>query len=555
MDTTGSIVARKKKRQAQALLAENRLQEAKELYLQLCRIDQEDPGNWAMAGVVMGRLGEMQQAATCFQRAIALRPGFTDAHYNLGKALKAMGQLETAVSSYETALRLRPDWADALYNLGNVLDLLGRLREAETCYRRVLAITPDYPKAQKALGNVLMLLGRLDESLDCFERLGKANPGSVDARLGKAKVLERRGETDQAVVIARQLIESGARNLELDLLYASLCGTEEAIARLEWWLGSESQEIDRPLLVTLHFRLGELYDRQQDYRSAFQHFQTANRLKARTFDMPGFSSFLGDMISVFTPEFMSTAPRATHGSARPIFILGMPRSGTTLVEQILASHPEVHGAGELEEIRQISLEMLKINENGKIVAGCLDDLTADTCNRFAARYLDLLDGLAGGAARVTDKMPQNFIGVGVIALLFPGARIIHCRRDALDTCLSCFVNDFGATHDYATDLATLGAYYGEYRRVMHHWKDVLGIPMLEVDYEALVGDQESVTRSMLDYCGLEWDERCLRFHDNKRTVSTSSYGQVRRPIYSRSIGRWRNYEPWLKPLIESLGFG
>jgi tetratricopeptide (TPR) repeat protein len=555
MDKTGSIVVRKKKRQAQALLAGNRLQEAKELYLQLCRIDRDDPENWAMTGVIMGRLGQMQEAASCLQRATALRPGFAEAHYNLGKAFRAMGQLEAAASSYETALRLQPDWADALYNLGNVLDLLGRLRDAESCYRRVLAIIPDHVNAQKALGNVLMSLGDLDESLDCYERLGKADPASIDARIGKAKVLERRGEIDQASAIARQLIESGTRNLELDFLYASMCGTAEAIARLESWLGSERPEIDRPLLVTLHFRLGELYDRQQDYQAAFRHFQTANRLKARTFDVPEFSSFLGDMISVFTPGFMSTAPRATHGSRRPIFIVGMPRSGTTLVEQILSSHPDVFGAGELEEIRRISLEMLKVDRNGKIVPGCLDDLTADTCNRFAARYLDHLDGLAGGAARVTDKMPQNFIGVGVIALLFPEARIIHCRRDPLDTCLSCYVNDFGATHDYATDLETLGRYYREYQRLMRHWKEVLGIPMLEIDYEALVADQENVTRGLLDYCGLEWNEQCLRFHDNRRAVATSSYDQVRRPVYSRSVGRWRNYEPWLGPLIESLGTG
>jgi len=555
MDTTGSIVARKKKRQAQALLGQSRLQEARELYLQLCRIDPDDPENWAMAGVIVGRLGEMQEAATCFQRAIALRPGFAEAHYNLGKALKAMGQLEMAASGYEAALRLRPDWADALYNLGNVFDLLGRLRDAEDCYRHVLAITPDDPKVQKAFGNVLMSLGNLDESLDCFERLGKSHPGDIQARVGTAKVLERRGEMDEASAIARQLIESGARNLELDLLYASMCDPAEAIARLESWLGSEEREIDRPLRVTLHFTLGELYDRRRDYHAAFQHFQTANQLKARTFDVPAFSSFLEDLISVFTPAFMSAAPRATHGSDRPIFIVGMPRSGTTLVEQILSSHPDVHGAGELEEIRRISLEMLKTGENGRLLAGCLDDLTVDDCNRLAARYLDHLDGLAGGAARVTDKMPQNFIGIGVIALLFPGARIIHCRRDPLDTCLSCFINDFGATHDYATDLATLGAYYGEYRRVMHHWKDVLGIPMLEIDYEALVADQESVTRRMLDYCGLEWNERCLHFHDNRRAVATSSYDQVRRPIYSRSIGRWRNYEQYLKPLIDSLGIG
>jgi len=553
MVMNSDIHTRQLKQRARALLSERRLQEAGELYLQICRAEQDNPDNWAMAGVIMGQLGQMTEAVSCFQRAVALRPDFAEAHYNLGKACRELGHLELAVSSYEAALRLRPEWPDALFNLGNTLNSLGRLREAEQCYRRVLAVNPGYSRAYKVLGNLLVTLGDLDASLDCYERLERTIPGSIDARIGRAKVLERRGEIDQASAIARQLIEAGTKNLELDLLYASMCDPGDAIALLEPWLAKADQGIEKQLLAKLHFVLGDSYDRQKDYRAAFGHYQAGNRLKARTFDVPGFSTFVGDVISVFSPAFMSAAPRATHGSHRPIFIVGMPRSGTTLVEQILSSHPDVFGAGELDEIRHISLEMLEADQNGRIPANCLNGLTEDACNRHAGRYLDYLDGLADGAARVTDKMPQNFIGVGVIALLFPDARIIHCRRNPIDTCLSCFFNDFGATHDYANDLETLGGYYRQYQRMMRHWKDVLDIPMLEIDYEALVADQETMTRALLEYCDLEWVERCLRFFDNKRVVSTASYDQVRKPIYASSIDKWKCYEPYLEPLIESLG--
>lgn len=555
MAAEGSSIVRKKKRQALALLDANRPQEASALLLQICQLEDGEPEHWMLAGVALGRAGRLSEAASCFQKTATLRPDFPEAHYNLGKARKELGQLEQAVASYEAALRLRPSWPEALFNLGNVLDLLGRLREAATCQQRLLELSPDHPAALKALGSALMSLGELDEALACYARLGAVEPGSLDAQIGRAKVLERRGDIEPARAILKPLADAGSRNLELDLLYASMIDTDAAIALLEPWAARGEPGMESRAMSSLHFRLGALHDRLANYRPAFEHYRIANRLKARAFDLTAFSGFVDDMMATFSPEAMSAAPRATNGSRRPLFIVGMPRSGTTLVEQILCSHPDVFGAGELDEIRHISLEALKTDAHGRIPADSLQALTADACNRHAARYLEHLDGLSAEAARVTDKMPQNFIGIGLIALLFPEAAIIHCRRDPLDTCLSCFVSDFGASHDYTGDLRTLGAYYRQYQRLMDHWKDRLGIPMFEVDYEALVADQEGVTRGLLAHCGLAWDERCLRFHDNRRVVSTASYDQVRQPIYTRSVGRWKHYEAELQPLVEALSAG
>ena len=549
-----NILTRTKKRQAQALFDAHRLNEAEELYLQLSQIDPGDPEVRATLGVIMGQSGRMNEAASYFQKAIALRPDFAEAHYNLGKACKELGQLDLAASSYEAAVRLRPDWPEALNNLGHVLSYLGRMHDAIKCYRRVLAIKPDYAPTYKALSGLLITLGEMNEAMDCIQKLEQLVPGNIDTKVAEAKILEQQGHTDQALAIAQQLYESHMDNLEVDFLYASLCRNNDAITLLEPWLTRSDKKVDTQQRVMLHFKLGDLYDAQDNYQQAFEHYLVANQLKARTYNIEAFSTFVDGLISIFTPEFMSSAPRASHKSSRPIFILGMPRSGTTLVEQILASHPDVFGAGELEFIRHITTELFQADEYGKFSTDCLSDLNIDTCNRLAGTYLEHLKELSAEPCYVTDKMPQNFLGLGIISLLFPKARIIHCRRDPIDTCLSCFFHNFGATHPYAYNLEILGRYYKEYQRIMQHWQEVLGIPMLDVSYEALVADQESMTRALLEYCNLEWNDRCLRFYDNKRTVSTLSYDQVRKPIYTRSIGRWKHYEPYLMPLIESLGF-
>jgi len=549
-----NIFTRAKKQKAQALFNEHRLDEAQELYQQICRTDKNDPEAWAMFGVIVGQLGQMTEAASYFQKAVTLRPDFAEAHYNLGKACKELGHLDKAASSYEAALRLQPDWPEALYNLGNILNLQGRMRDAEACYRRILSINPEYSKAYKILGNLLIALGDLDEAMDCFRSLEKIDPGSMDVKIGEAKILQRQGQVDQARAIAQQLIASDTKSLEVDFLYASLCNHEDAIALLEPWLAKKNwQGVESQQQVSLHFMLGDLYDKQDYFQQAFEHYLAANRLKARTYDIEALTSFIDRLISIFTPGFMSTAPRASHNSDSPIFILGMPRSGTTLVEQILSSHPDVFGAGELEDIRLITAQLLSVDEHGQPPSDCLGALTTQTCNQQADRYLKHLDKLSSASRYVTDKMPQNYLGLGVISLLFPRARIIHCKRNPVDTCLSCFSNDFGETHAYAYDLEVLGKYYREYQRIMYHWQAVLNIPMLDISYEALVADQEGMTRALLEYCNLEWDDRCLRFYDNKRTVTTLSYDQVRKPIYTRSIGRWKHYEPYLKPLIEVLG--
>jgi len=244
---------------------------------------------------------------------------------------------------------------------------------------------------------------------------------------------------------------------------------------------------------------------------------------------------------------------ASNRSRLPVFIVGMPRSGTTLVEQILASHPLVYGAGELEAISEIYLGMQRRFGMARPYPYCMAEITRKQLDAMAQAHLDRLGGMSRGMARVTDKMPHNFLSLGLIDLLFPGARVIHCKRDPLDNCVAIFTQYFNEAHAYATNLADLGYYYRLYERLMHHWAETVEIPVLDLHYEELVAEPERHIRELIAFCDLSWDERCLRFHETKREVGTFSYDQVRRPIYKTSAGRWRNYAPYLDPLFESLG--
>ena len=240
---------------------------------------------------------------------------------------------------------------------------------------------------------------------------------------------------------------------------------------------------------------------------------------------------------------------------RPVFIVGMPRSGTSLTEQILASHPEVFGAGELNDINESIAKLPAMIRNNNTYPGCIKDLNQEIADKLAQEYLTRLDSFSTEKKRITDKMPHNFVNLGLISLLFPEARIIHCLRDPRDTCLSLYFQDFGWIHPYATRLENLGNYYVQYKRLMKHWTSVLDTPILTIQYEDIISDQEHISRELVNFCGLDWHDDCLQFYASTRTVATASYDQVRQPIYKKSIGRWKNYEKHLDPLTMALGEG
>jgi tetratricopeptide (TPR) repeat protein len=401
----------------------------------------------------------------------------------------------------------------------------------------------------------LVLLGRFDEALEAYQAAQRIRPDSLDPVAGLASVHERRREYRQAFEVLWPHIDAGAEHVGVVTAAAGLCRRfnrcDQVAALAERILESHATaERDR---AALHFQLGQIYDRRQEFERAFVHFQQGNRLKQDQFDIDAHRAVVDELIEVFGREGLARMPRASRSAERVVLVVGMPRSGTSLVEQILASHPAVFGAGELPDIGHLTLRLPALPGRSTGYPRTVTGISQSQLDDLAAAYHDRLRQLSPDARRVTDKMPQNFLHLGFVELLFPQAKIIHCLRDPMDSCLSCYFHLFGGYHPYAYDLRDLGLYYREYRRLMAHWKTALSLPMLEIAYEDVVDRQEEMSRALVAFCGLDWDEACLRFHLSERYVNTASYDQVRRPIYRDSVARWRHYENHLGPLRDALG--
>lgn len=539
------------------LLYQGRLDEALNSYREAVRINPAAADIHCSLGNLFQQMGRAKEAEESYREALRLNPEFAIAYYNLGNLYLNQWSLDEARQCYEEVLRLDPGNVAAHVNLGNVLKHQGWREEALQRYREVLCVKPDNIEACGNMGIVLESLGRLDEALECYRRLQHLKPGHITAITGEASILARQGKFEAAYENLRPLLEKGAPESPFVVLtLASFCRQvkqcPQAIAMMERLLARENGALGRFERISLHFSLGKLYDAAGSYEDAFKHYKCGNQLKKSAFDRDEHSRYVDDLIQIYSKPFMAGAKRASATSQRPVFIIGMPRSGTSLVEQILASHPQIYGAGELEDIGRMTKSLPAMLATNKPYPQCMSELTEDVCNVLAQRYLERLDQLDPDAVRVTDKMPRNFFHLGLIALLFPGARIIHCVRNPFDTCLSCYFQNFIGGNEFADDLEDLGAYYLEYRRLMDHWRHTLGLPMMTIHYEELIADQKSLSRELVEFCGLEWDEGCLRFFENKRVVSTSSYDQVNQPLYKRSVERWRKYESHLEPLKKAL---
>lgn len=538
-----------------ALRAQGKAAEAAASYREAAKHMTGNAGNYYQLGCALQDLGQFDAAADCFRSALRLKPDLAEAYVRLASVLQAKSDYREAIANCEQALRLKPDLADAHHVLAISLVALDRWDEAVSSFERALHIRPDYMDAHLGLASVLLTLGEPELARANCEKALELDPANIDAIALAANIAKRTGDTEKAYRLLSPLVERGVQQVNvavaLAMISKDLGRQSEAIALMEKTLGSDPALSDTGR-INLHFNLGMLYDNTRQYDKAFYHYQQGNMLKPLTFDQADFGRIVERIIAIHTPEFMARMPRARAPSDRPVFIVGMVRSGTTLVEQILASHPNVFGAGELPDITQIARALPGVLGTSDRYPECMHRLTQESADAQAKRYLDHLVRFSPDAKRVTDKLPGNFMYLGLIELLFPGARVIHCMRDPVDTCLSAYFQDFSSSHPYAYDLSNLGAFYRGYLKLMAHWRKVLRLPMLEIKYEDLIADQERVSRSLVDFCGLEWDECCLEFHETRRFVGTASNDQVNRPLYKQSVARWKNYERHLGPLIAAL---
>jgi tetratricopeptide (TPR) repeat protein len=540
-------------------------------------------------GNALQRLKRFAEAEPAYRRAIELQPTFQDAWNNLGTCLRELKRVEEAEAVYRQALALAPNNPQALDNLALALKDLQRVDEAAELLRKAIDIEENDVKLYLHYSAALLDQRRLAEATAAAERALALDPKSHECANQMGRIAFERGDLPGALGYYRRALDlkpdladayNNMGNVLKDLgrlpeaenAYFDSIRLDPTIAGVYLNL-ADLRKFSRgdPLIVAieslaakpgglsttdrlqLDFALGKAYADLSDYDRSFDHLIKANAARRAmvAYDEASTLAFFDRIETVFSRELIGVRSGGGHPSRAPIFVIGMPRSGTTLIEQIVASHPQAQGAGELQALNDV---VLAARGDKAPYPEIIETMGPTELRRIGADYLSRLRETAPSAERVTDKMPSNYYFVGLIHLALPNAQIIHCRRDPVDTCLSCFTKLFSAEQNHTYDLAELGRYYRRYEQLMAHWRRVLPEGrILDVQYEDVVADLEGEARRILAHCGLEWDARCLAFHETDRPVRTASAAQVRRPIYRSSVGRWRDYAKHLAPLLEALG--
>src|SRR5579884_598130 len=578
-----------------------KLDQARQHLVETLRLNPSFAAAHCNLGIVLSMMGNLDEARQHFVEALRLNPSLAEAHSYLGNVLRKMNHFGEARQHFIEALRLNPSFAETHNNLGGVLQDMGNLNEAQHHFIEALRLNPSFAAAHSNLGLVLQEMGNLDEARRHCSEAVRLNPSLAEAHSNLGGVLQEMGNLDEARC---HLIEAlrlnpcfAAAYCNLGLLRVKLNdlkGAEESFrtalrhdpngvrawANLATLLRSTLPEDDlevmcrlvaKPALskesrARLHFGLAQVFDARKQYAQAAEHSLHANALRlevwrerGESYDPAKHSRFVNDMMATCTPAFFHRLRGLGLDSELPIFIVGLPRSGTTLIEQILASHSQVFGGGELQFTRgdfqslpevMRSVELEKPSSGDRAMA-CLSRLDSEAIHTVAQRHLDRLRALHPTAQRITDKEPENYMFLGLLAVLFPKAKFIHCRRDLRDVAVSCWMTNFGRAR-WANDPDHIASRFHDYRRLMDHWRTTLPVPVLHIDYEETVEDLESVARKLVSWCGLEWEAACLEFHRTQRPIDTASVTQVRQPIYASSVGRWKNYEPALGHLFTQL---
>jgi tetratricopeptide (TPR) repeat protein len=530
---------------------------------------------------LLSAAGQGREAIELCGRVLKLDPDHAPSHYNLALAYLSERRVTDAIAALEQAVARDRNFADAYYRLGMAYQSVGRDQEAMAALARASTLAPAHTDAHTRLGHLMQVYGKRQEAIASFRRAAAVQPNSTASRLNLAQALAEEGKVSEAEEILRQAIALEPKAAPPHWLLGNVLSQRgrfaEAVesyqaaialapAHSASYLGIVSSKqvtaADRPLIdrmtalvgggqltrrdrTNLHYALGKAFDDLGDYAAAMRHFDEANRLEGQRlrsngggFNAARHAKTIDRAIATFTPEFFAQHRALGSDREAPILILGMMRSGTTLVEQIVSSHSEIAAGDEIpywsEQGAALEQIMSASTADAELVRGLANDYAAQ---------LALVSPLA---RRVTDKTPNNFIFLGLIHLAMPRARIIHCRRNPIDTCLSIYFTPYTASPAFAHDRANIAAFYADYLRLMAHWRTVLPADrFLEVDYEDLIAHRELVARRLIEFCGVQWQDACLRHEANTRVVRTSSAWQARQPLYATSVERWRRYEPWL----------
>jgi len=476
--------------------------------------------------------------------------------------LEAQGRPRETLAIARDLVKRNPAWAHAHYAVGSALCALGMLDESDLALKKAIVRNDKVAGFFARHAEVLNRLGHHEQAVQAIEAALTLTPDDPRILVVQSMVLRLAGKAEEAYENLEKAIESGCDDPNLRSTHATLAGQtgrlDQGIADLEQLVQEAEQRVwvDKFMHSAFLMHLSRLYDQAGRYEDAFNAARAGAEMRQTGYDPDEIQAVCEDRIRVWSSEMIAKLPRSRVKSEKLVFILGMPRSGTSLIEQIIASHPRGFGSGELLETSMASRELGEPTTLQPNRMDVVEQLKQASLDRYARKIVKAMEKAAGkGIERITDKLPNNYEHVGMINLLFPDAKIIHCKRNPLDTCISCFLLDFvgDRNHGYTYNLAHLARQYRIYEQYMNHWKQVSPIEMLEVDYEDLVANPADGAKGIMEYIGLEWDDRCASSHETKRAVSTLSSDQVRKPMYTSSVGRWKNYEPWIGELVEGLG--
>jgi tetratricopeptide (TPR) repeat protein len=536
-----------------------RRQPAEQICRQILAVDPAQPDAIHLLGVMAFEAGKYDVAIEYIGQAIRLNGTVAAFHNNLGNAFKDQGMLNKAVACYRRAVELRPDYAEAYYNLGNVFLDQEKLDEAVAASRQAVELKPDYAEAHNNLGIALRDQNKMDEAVACFQRALELKPDYAEAKLSLGELHIQLGELDEAELAFRAAIELQpafapaharlATLLRAKLHEADRIALEERIA---------DPQLNQDSRARLSFALADVSDARGEYDRAADFLRQANALRLelnrgnRTYHPAEHEQFVDNIIRTFDRDFFARIAGAGLDTCRPVFIVGLPRSGTTLIEQVLASHSRIHGAGELPLVGELFEGIPAMFGRSDPPLDCVANLDAPALRRLGGQYLERLEAIDGGRSeRIIDKLPENYLHLGLLGAMFPRAVLIHCRRDLRDVAISCWMTDFRNVR-WANDPQHVASRFRQYRRLMDHWRTVLPVPIHDIDYEDVVIDLEPVARRLLAACGLDWEPACLEFHRTRRPIRTPSGAQVRQPVYTQSVARWKNYELELADLFATL---
>ncbi len=463
--------------------------------------------------------GNIHEAISLLKSAISIDDKLHSAHLRLGYLLHKTGFYDGAIPHLKTCAKITKN-ADAFYLLGH-------------CYY----LKHQHTAAQKAYGKAL-----------------KINKNLHDAKAGIGTILFDTGHLTQAQTLIFPYIKNRQYNTNIASLYSRICiknnNCDELLNYLNDWLKFIAPTSQESTASQINFLIGDIYDSQQQYNKALKSYVLANSTITSTYNPFEHEIAISEIIKIYSPALFMGRVTSSNRTQTPIFIVGMPRSGTSLIEQIISSHSQVFGAGELPFISDLKTEISA--ENNKAFPECVTTLNAETLREKAEKYIVEVSNLSNNALHVIDKMPHNFLYLGLIYQIFPNCKIIHCKRNPIDTCLSIFSKPFNVTHSYSSDFDDLAHHYLHYQRIMKHWKQVLPNSIYEINYEKIISNSNEEVKKLIQFCGLDWEEDCLNFHQTKRKVITASKDQVNKPLYTSSIERWKKYFPDVEPLVASL---